>query len=584
MIKQNYRINIQGVFLLVMLAIGLFLRTALLNEVPPGLANDEANIILNAQSFLHTGKNIPGVVTGVLGHPVGNYGGGVHSEISSYLLSSVYAFTGFSLFTTKLPFVFASMGIAVFTYLIAKELLNKSVANIVLILSVINPWLIHFGRSGYESILSALFYLGSIYIFLRTKRWKILFALPFLLLGFLCYFSAKVLLLPLSIALLIFVVLFRPKESLKPVVTLNAFVILFLIVYAVVLQDSASGGRIPELRNTSLATIVDHNRTHSIKFPLETIVENKYIENLNYRINAALGGLSATFLFLNGMPESSGHLSVPDHGPLYPIDLLMVVVGLMYLSRRHTKKAIGLSYLIAITFLPNFINIQNTTYSMRPVILIPILIILVASGIYGLYKSLPSRKFKLAVVGLTVSSYLFFTLRFVFQYYYRMPIENNDSWFFHDRVATHYIQSLLSEDPERKVVWITTNDHFAFYRYIFFSDLYTSTQNIKHINELLKSKVYKVGNVTIQNTCPQNYSTDTSFYLIDPASNCDIPEVVAIIANIDDAGVKYRFVNDPLCQQFVHKRYPLIKNHRLLNIENLTDEDFCVYYISNNQE
>jgi len=578
------RISYQRVFFWLMLAFGVLLRTVLLNEVPPGLANDEANVILNGQSIAKTGSNIPGVVTGIFGTPTGNYISGAHSELSSYFLSFFYLFTGFSIFTAKFPFVAASLGVVIFTYLIAKEFLNKYIAVIVLLLSAVNPWLIHFGRVGYESIISSFFYMASIYVFLKTDKWKTLYTVPLLLAGFLSYFSAKVILLPLSISFIILSVLLRPKKSLKPVVVLNVFLVIFLILYTMLLQKSYPGERLKELKSKSFAQTVDHNRTHSIKNPFEKIVENKYVENFYYRTNAALGGMSTTFLFLNGMPESSGHLSVPDHGPLYPIDLIMAIIGFIYLSRYYTKKAIGLSCLAAITFLPNFVDIGNTTYSMRPVILIPVLIIFSASGVYGIYKYLSGSKLRLAFIGITVLLYLFFVARFIFQYYYRLPIESNDSWFFQDRVASHYIQALQTEKPEMEIVWLAPFYHFTFYRYIYFSRLYTTTQNIKQINGLLEKGIYKLGNVVIQDTCPKDYNTDSTFYIIDPVLSCDAPKTVAIIANIDDVGVKYRFVNDPLCQKYMHNRYPYIKSHRLLDVEKLSTEEFCVNYISNNQE
>jgi hypothetical protein len=378
-------------------------------------------------------------------------------------------------------------------------------------------------------------------------------------------------------------ILFRKKDSLKQVIILNIVGVIFIAFYFAALQKSVSGSRISELGNKSFSSIVDNNRTHSISFPLEKIIENKYFENLFFRLTSTIGGMSANYLFINGVPESSGHLSIPDHGPLYPIDLIIVFIGLIYLFSKYTNKAIGLCFLIAITYIPNFLNIQNATYSIRPVILIPILIIITASGLFGLYESPHGKKSKIIILGIIVSIYLFFGLRFMFQYYFRMPIENNDSWFFQDRVAIQYIKSLTQKDSTKKIIWVTPYVHHSFYRYIFFSGLYTNTQDIRKINELLKSEIYSIGNLIIQVSCPKNYNLDTSFYLIDSTLNCSIPEVKAIIANINDAGAKYRFVDDPLCEQYTHNRYPLIKDFRLLNVENLTDEEFCVNHISNNQ-
>lgn len=570
-------------FILAMIVIALFLRLIVLGEVPPGLANDEANIILNAQSLLHTGSNIPGVVTGIIGQPTGSFGAGIHSEISSYILALFYAVIGFSWPLIKLPFILASLGVVIFSYLITKNLLNKPIALIVLALAVINPWSIQFARSGYESILSACFYLAAIYLVLRVKNWKILYVLPLLMAGFLSYFSAKTLLLPLALIILMAVKLFRPKESLKPTIVLNIFIILFIIGYGILLKNSPAGVRIRELNNTSTADTVNWNRTHSLNFPLQTIVENKYVEDLRFRLNASLGNFAPTFLFLNGKPESSGHLYIPDQAPLYLVEILFVIFGLIFSARKYPKAAIFLSGLAAITLIPNFLNLQGTTYMLRTVILFPVLVIFAGTGIYGLYESLPGKKLKIAATIFVFLAYLFLTAVFINQYYYRLPISNNNSFFFHDRVATRYIQSELKSHPNKKIVWITPDFHFTFYRYLFFSRLYDNG-NIKQINDSLEKGTYEFNNVLITDSCPEKFDTNSTLYLVDPSAKCSIPQTTALITNIDDAGAKYRLVSDPLCQQFTHNRYPLIKQHRLLDVESLSNKDFCENYISNNQE
>src|SRR3990170_7097432 len=111
------KINPIHIFLLISL-LGFFIRIILLSVVPPSLTNDEVNIIINAQSILKTGKNIPGVATGIFGMPQGDLGGGIHSEISSYLIIPFILVFGFKWPLIKLPFVFAGLGIVVVIYLL----------------------------------------------------------------------------------------------------------------------------------------------------------------------------------------------------------------------------------------------------------------------------------------------------------------------------------------------------------------------------------------------------------------------------------------------------------------------------------
>ena len=576
--KKYKRTGVHRLYLTGFIIFGLFLRITLLNVIPPGLANDEANIILNAQSLIKTGKNIPGVVTGIIGTPSGDYISGAHSELSSHFLSVVYFFTGFSLSTSRLPFTVASLGIVIFLYLISRELFGQNVSRVVLALAAINPWLVQFGRAGYESIISSFFYLAGIYVFLKTKGWKKIYSFLLLMLGFFCYFSAKVLLLPISLSLLIYELLMHNKKNIKPVIVLNLLVIIMLGLYYPLLQSSYPGQRIKELSGRSYAVTVDFKRTHSIKFPFIQLTENKIFEDVFDRTIAAIGGLSPTFLFLNGQPETSGHLQVPDHGPLYLVDFFLIICGLIYLSRKHLNQLVLFLLLIVSSLLPNFFDIAHTTHSMRPVILIPILIIISGVGVFGLLEAIKNNRVRLIFTGLLTLTYLFFFICFVFSYYYRLPIENNGAFYFHDRIATNYISRIQNVNSDKLVFWIAPERHFTMYRYIYFSGLYSNTENIKAINKLLEARSYQIGNLRFEDSCPEKIQNDT-LYIVDLSYKCKGFEKTAVIADINDAGEKYYLANDPLCQEFEHSRYPLIRSFSFLNLETLSNKEFCTNYI-----
>lgn len=573
--KKN---NLHRFFLIGILTFGLVLRVILLDVIPPGLANDEANIILNAQSILKTGNNIPGVVTGIFGTPSGDYISGAHSEMSSFFLSLIYFFSGFSLSTSRFPFAIASIGIVFFLYLMSKEFFGKKVSWIVLILAAINPWLIQFGRAGYESVISCFFYLAGIYVFLKSEKWKKLYSFPFLLMGFLCYFSAKVILLPISISLLVYELLLHNKKNIRAAILLNLLIILTLGIYYPLLKSSYPGQRMKELTGASYGVTVDFKRTHSIKFPFVQLTENKILENVSDRTIAALGGLSPTFLFLNGQPESSGHLQIPDHGPMYFIDFLLITCGLIYLSRKHLNQLVLLLLLILSSLLPNFFDIAHTTYSMRPVILIPVLIIISGVGAIGLYEAIRNTRFRRLLATVLTLAYFFLFARFIFNYYFRLPIENSGTFYFHDRIATRYIQEALNKYPERQVVWIVPEKHFTMYRYIYFSGLYSNTENIKTINKLLEAQSYQIGNLKIESACPEKVS-DNSLYIVDSNIKCKNIIKTVVISNINDAGERYYLHSDPLCKNYTHYTYPLIRNFQILRLEKLSTKDFCLNYL-----
>ena len=575
------KINPTYIFLLILL-LAFFIRLILLSVVPPSLTNDEVNIIINAQSILKTGKNIPGVVTGILGKPLGDLGGGIHSEISSYLIIPFLLVFGFKWPLVKLPFVFAGLGIVVVIYLLTKKLVNNKAAFYAVLVSAINPWSIHFARAAYESIFSSFFYLLAIYFIVSKKNWKILWSLPFFILGFLSYFSAKTLLLPLTVLSILIVRLIKPKISLKPVLILNLIVLLFLLFYIPLMRDHPSGERFKEFDRQNLSQLVNKNRTESINFPLIEIFENKYVEDLKIRTKASLGIFSPNFLFLDGIPESTPALSIPGHAPLYFIELPFIILGLVFLARKHPKILVILLGITVTTLIPNFLNLQGTTYMLRAVYFFPILTIFAALGIYYLmHESVFLKTARFIVFPILLVIYVFSFANFAYHYFAKTPIVPNEGWFFHQRTLSKYIKSTTNKFENSIIVYTPESKH-AFFRYLLFSGNYEDKKKITEINKLIDSRKYELKKVTFVNECPriEDIENKPDFIHIISARMCSGFEGNSI-ASLKDAGHIYIIVNDKLCGSFVKRRYPLIKDYKYLNVEKLEDREFCENLINN---
>lgn len=564
--------------LILILFFSFIIRIILLNEVPPGIANDEINIIINAQSFLKTGQNIPGVVTGIFGQPKGDLSGGIHSEISSYLLIPSLIFTGFGWPWVKIPFVFFGIGIIYITFLLVKKLVNQEVGLIAAALSAINPWNIHFSRSAYESSISCFFYLLSLYLIISKKGWKILWALLFLLLGFFSYFSAKTLLLPIILIFIFAVRFIKPKESLKPIIFLNITLFLLVIIYGIFLNFTPAGGRLNELKsNPEIQKIVDKKRTESINLPFNNFFENKFTEDINQRLSATFRSLSLHFLFLNSEEGNNPALTIPDHGPLYLIDFPLIILGLIYLSFAGLPVLALILLLISVTLIPNFLNLAGTTFMIRTVILFPLLTILSACGIYYL-KSLLKGSARTGATIIVTGAYLILFGNFIFQYFARLPVEKAEGWFLYQRTAVKYLKELPASF--RAEVVDSDPKHF-FYRYLFFNNLYTDSREITSINQNLVKISYTFSNLTVSGICPKNYNPDV-IYLIDRKLNCPNTRGV-YISNIKDGGDEYLIVNDKLCNMYVKKNYPLIKDFKYLDVEGLSKQDFCTNFITSHE-
>lgn len=556
----------------VILLTAIFLRLVNLNSVPPGIANDELNIAINAESLLKTGVNIPGVVTGIFGKTSGDLSMGIHSEISSYLIIPFIALFGFNFISVKIPFVLVSLGIVIIGYFLTKRLLNQKIAIITMAILAVNPWLIFFGRSAYESILSSFFYLLSILLIINLTGWKKIYALLPLIAGFLCYFSAKTLFIPISLVASYASITLNKTRDLKPLAILNTLVLAFVGVYLLILPQTPAGARINELKSSESSQIVNTKRTASLESKLALVFENKIIENIRVRVYASLGEFNPNYLFFNGQPESIPSLSIPDHAFMYLIDFPLILLGIIFMANKFRKQLVVLLGFITVTLIPNFLNLQGTTYSIRTVILFPILGIITATGIYSLKNNLLRK--------VTILLYLIFVLNFCYIYFNRLPVEKSEGWFFSQRVLSRYISGVMTKNPEKNIYLLTEEPKLTFYRYLFYSGKYTDPKEIVLLNNKIAKEDYEIDNLKITAECQKDIDIQNKDIVITSASS-SCPKLKGIsIKSIYDAGDTYFISKDILCQEFTKNKYPLIKSAKTLIIEGLTIEDFCRNYIS----
>lgn len=164
MVLKKFILN--NKFLIGILFLALLLRVIYIKEVPPGVAFDEIQVIINSVSLAKTGQPIPGTVTGIFGQTLGNYRPGIFSELGSFVLVPWIYFFGFGWPQIKIPFILLDLGMITLVYLITKRLINKNAGLVSAFLFTINPWSIHLGRTTYESLFSYFFYLAAIYGFM----------------------------------------------------------------------------------------------------------------------------------------------------------------------------------------------------------------------------------------------------------------------------------------------------------------------------------------------------------------------------------------------------------------------------------
>lgn len=569
--------------LLLLLLIAFFIRIIYINEIPPGLHWDEIQDLLSAQSISQTGSPMPGMVTGILGNPQGQFGKSIFGELGAYLPAGWTYIFGLSWPTIKIPYIFFGVGIIFLTFLFVKKLLNRNIALLATLLFVFNPWSIHFSRTAYESLFSYFFYLLALILILYLPRWKIFYSVPIFFISFLSYFGAKPLLIPLTLLSILVTKFTKPKVSLKPIVIMNILMLFFFLVYIIMLSRHPAGLRFQETdAQQSISTEVNIQRTASVDTPLNNLFINKYTENIRARLLSYLGGLSPSYLFLQGQPGDMDQLSIPDHGPMYLIDFLFILIGIIYLAKFFTRPLIIFLGIILIALLPNLFDQTSSTYNLRAGLMFPILITLAASGIY--YCLILTKKYKPHLL-IPLSIFIIYSISigfFFYQYFARMPIKNNIAWSFHERVLSRYLDLMNKQYPDDLVTIVTTEPKDISYQYLFYANLYSNPDKIKKINQNFANNLYHIANIQVTKDCSVIKNNPQSIIVVDANTTCHSTSSDSI-ASIKDAGSRYFLINDKLCKNFPRNRYPLVKKVQQLDVEGYTLEEFCQKWITNPQ-
>lgn len=564
--------------LLLILLVALILRIIYLGEIPPGLAHDEIHVILNTRSLLTSGQNIPGTLTGIIGSVSGEYQTGVFSELGAYMLIPWVLLFGLTWPLIKIPFVLTSIGIILLTYLITKRLVNEKVALFAAAISAVNPWSIHFGRSAFESLFSFFFYSLAFYLAISLKGWKILLSIPFFLLGFGTYFAAKPQFIPLVFLSVLAIKITRPKEPLKPLITLVGCLTITFLVYLFALQVNPASSRFSELKSSSsYNSQVNVKRTASLNFPFPDLYVNKYTEEFQDRFTAYLGALSPNYLFMEGQLGGADALTLPDQGPMFLIDLPLIIMGFIYLSRFFIKPLIIFLGFIAVSLIPNFVNLSGQTFPLRSGLLYPFLIIFSASGAYYLIDLLKRHR-KAFFVPVIALFYLYFFLTFSYNYFARSPIEKSGGWFLHERVLARYLNLAKSQSGQTDIKVVTPEPKELSYEYLFFTGAYLP-KDAREINDKLAKKDYHFGQITFLSECPKSSPSSGQVLIFDNRIDCQ-KDKKEQIASPKDSGARYYIINDTLCSNYPKSRYPLIKKAESLSIEKNSVEDFCKTWIT----
>lgn len=567
------------VWLLILFFIGfvlVFSRFLYLDRFPVGMTHDELEYILSAKTYFSSGVDLSN--TPFPKSIFQTKTEGVISFLPAIFLSPYYGLVPLNQFTARLPYVIISLLTAITLYLITKKLFNnKYVALVTLLVYLINPWSFYLSRIASDTAFSLLFYLLGIFFILDSSKKKLVLSFIFFTLGFFSYHGAKPILIPLVMVCLIYrYFLSKNKLNLKQAgIFLGGIVVVFGFYFLgnLLFPDSINQSRSQEiifLNYNLISPIVDTDRKSAIESPLKVIFINKATVTLRIFTQKYLTAFSPNVLFISG--DTYGTYRFGYHGLFFVVDFVFILIGLINLFKKYPDKTKFLLMLILISPLTTAISTVETSVTNRSFLLLPLLVIISAFGIFTSYRYL-SVKLNLGislVLLLLILSVSF--VNFCQFYFFQFPIVGQENFFFSQRIIGNYIQ----RNNGYKTVIVDNEPRETFLEAVFYSP---KIQNLV-LNDFVKNQNYQLSNSTFTSICPKNFDKKTVYIVKANFLDCiNQKEGLKSINEEQFGGQLYYIVNDSLCSGFELQPWLRFRFAKDYVIEKLDNKTFCQTWV-----
>lgn len=408
--------EMKRILFILIIILAFILRIYQLGLNPPALNWDEASLGYNAYTIatsLHDehGEYLPlarFIAFGDYKPP-----GYIYAAAASLILF------GLNEFAVRFPSMLAGLLLVIMTYYLTKELFkNKQIALLASFILAVSPWAIQFSRSAYEANLATLFNLLGIYFFVISgrKKWTIILSLIFFILSFYTFNANRII---ASLLLASFILL-----NLKTFFTAQKkWIIISIIVSLIMLAPSISylTSRESKLRFQEVSIF---NNLEPVKVANNRIAmdENSWWGNIIHNrrllftsdfLRHYIDNFALRFLFTHG--DVNPRLAVQTMGELYVWDLPFLLLGVYFLIRKKEKYLPVLIAWMLIVPIPAA-TARETPHALRILSILPTYQIIIAYGIFQIYKKIRSR-FQQTKTLLVIFSVICFVLSASIFYY-----------------------------------------------------------------------------------------------------------------------------------------------------------------------
>lgn len=427
--------------MLLLLLLGILVRSYQFGSIPPGLNQDEASTGYDAWAVLHYGIDRNGFHNPIM---FVSWGSGMYA-LSGYLALPFIALLGLTEVSVRLPHLMMGLFALVLFYHFLKKMTDAKTALLGLFLLAINPWHIMISRWALDSNMFPEFFLIAVFLLIASKKKPFLLPLSAFFFGLCLYFyGTAYVVVPVFLALSGIALLLQQRYSMKMIcasVIIFALTALPIILYVFINQFDSSSIEFPFLSIPRLSGTPRFQTVSSVfsnHFLGDTVANARNLWNLMLHQDDGLAGNR-----------------VPGFGILYPPGILFAFLGLI-LCLQNSIRAKGKDHSLFILFW--FISalsvglLQSVNINRINIIVFPIIYFMTFGVQFFLQKN---RTIFFTIVGLFSIYFLFFTHAY-FTWY---PVDVKGAFFSGLREA---IASASNQTTEKICVTERVNQPYIF--------------------------------------------------------------------------------------------------------------------------
>ena len=462
----------KAILLALILTFSFFNCTYKILDNPPSLFSDEADANYQAFVFNHRQSDYFGNKFPIHFHSFSDW----RTSLYIYSISLVQIFTGHRDLAARLPSaIYSTLTVFVFFLIIEKLFKNKNWALIGTLLFSFSPWLIHYGRTGFEVSGMLFVILLGIYFWIRfikeNKNLFLFLSTIFFITSIYFYSTAKLFLI--FIFIILYILWFKTINSLpfKTKVTVILISFLFCLPFIFDFIRGRAGYRFSYINIFSDPTVsetVNHLRQEDSfmvfgpKLGVKTLFVSKIFYNKLQQwsemfIKNYFSAFSTEFLFLKGDGnlrqgfQTAGYL-------LYP-DLFFCLLGIsaIFSKKRSEDKKMYLFFLFSLICAPIPFALTRDSifpHGTRLFLMLPFLIFLSLLGIKFFFEIVQSK----LLITFILMIYFFCFARFNHQYFFHYPNISAREW--HMGMKQAVLASLENKDQWEKIYYSNSYEPF----------------------------------------------------------------------------------------------------------------------------